>query len=543
MIEAREKATGHAFSAEQRAAVASLLSRTSGLQILHGYAGTAKTTSVLATIAEVAREGGWDVRAMAPTTSAAQTLGAALGIRDVTVAKVLASPPVERAAPGAAKTPAPAPALWILDEASMVAAKDMERLLERARAERVHVVMVGDTRQIGSVGAGAAFTQLREQLGSENLTEIVRQNQDSTRQAVYDAVAGKISEALSRISVIEFKPPEKEKGAKASEDERENNTDAAGLEEDSPREQAIKHIVNEYVDSSLDTLVIALSRADRNELNEAIIERLADDGRLGLSEKIEALESKQWTAAQRADAARYQPGDQIEWARGQEDGPRKGEITSVISQRDGQVTVAREDGTQWTFDPRKARGFDVADARQLEVGEGSKIVARAPLQALREDGKIQRLPSGSALTVVGHDGQHLRVHDARGQALKLDTTRAMRLDHGYVMTADAAQGKTCDKVIAWMRSSQQNLASLDRFYVSISRAREGALIVTDDAKKLAKRLDMNRGGNETALTPTAARAAVAERAAERATEPARTPELRQPATTLARERARAAFAR
>ncbi|EQD25793.1 conjugative transfer protein TraA, partial [mine drainage metagenome] len=174
----------------QRAAVASLLERTSGLQILHGYAGTAKTTSVLATIAEVAREGGWSVRAMAPTTNAAQTLGAALGIQDVTVAKVLASPPVERAAPGAAPA-TPAPALWICDEASMVAARDMDKLLERARAEHAHVVMVGDTKQIGSVGAGAAFTQLREQLGSENLTEIVRQKKDATRQAVYDAVAAR----------------------------------------------------------------------------------------------------------------------------------------------------------------------------------------------------------------------------------------------------------------------------------------------------------------------------------------------------------------
>ena len=85
----------------------------------------------------------------------------------------------------------------------------------------------------------------------------------------------------------------------------------------------------------------------------------------------------------------------------------------------------------------------------------------------------------------------------------------------YVMTADAAQGKTCDTMIAWVRSTQQHLASQDRFYVALSRARLGAEIVTDDARKLATRLDMNRGGNETALTPTAARAVVAQRTAGR----------------------------
>ncbi|EQD55561.1 hypothetical protein B1B_09168, partial [mine drainage metagenome] len=67
----------------------------------------------------------------------------------------------------------------------------------------------------------------------------------------------------------------------------------------------------------------------------------------------------------------------------------------------------------------------------------------------------------------------------------------------YAMTADQAQGKTTDVAIAWMRSSQQNLSTLDRLYVTLSRARDQAILVTDDKAKLAARLDINRGGNET----------------------------------------------
>ena len=520
VIENREKATGHAFSPEQRSAVHSLLDRSSGLQILHGHAGTAKTTTVLAAVAEMAQEGGWQVRALAPTSSAAQTLGTALGIRDETVSAALARKPAERAAPGAT----PARALWILDEASMVAAKDMEKLLDRARVERAHVVMVGDTRQIGSVGAGAAFTQLRAQLGSENLTEIVRQRHDGLRQAVYDALAGNTAEALRRIAVHEIKPM------------RGKDREDSGP---SVRAQAIERIATHYMEATgqgKDTLVIALSRADRNELNAAILARRAAAGDLGPLRGIEAIESKQWTAAQRRDAARYQADDRIEWAKDEKDGPRKGEVTPVLSQRDGRITVARENGTPWTFDPRKLARFEVHDAKTLEVGAGARLVARAPLQARRDDGSVQRLPTGSTLTVTDHDAGHLHVRDARGQQLKLETSRALRLDHGYVLTADAAQGKTCDKVIAWVRSGQQNLASQDRFYVALSRARLGAEIVTDDAKKLAKRLEMNRGGNETALTPTAARAVVAP-ASERAAEPDHAPDQRvqSPATTRERE--------
>ena len=486
VIAAREQATGHAFSAEQRSAVHSLLERTSGLQILHGYAGTAKTTSVLAAVAEVAREGGWQVRTLAPTGSAAQTLGQALSLRDETVSAALARKP---AGPSERS-------LWIVDEAGMVAAKDMERLLERARVEQAHVLLVGDTRQIGSVGAGAAFTQLRKQLGSENLTEIVRQRHDGLRQAVYDALAGKTTEALQRIEVHEIKP--------ARGQSREDGGPSL-------REQAIERIATRYRDATgqgKDTLVIGLSRADRADLNSAIHAQRIAAGQVRDLQEVGTLDSKQWTAVQRADAARYKPGDRIEWGRAYQNGPGKGEITPVVSVRDGRITVERENGTQWSFDPRRSTRFEVHEARTLEVGAGSKIVTRGPIPTQRDDGSTLRLPTGSTLTVTGQDAQHLQVRDAHNQVLKLDTTRALRLDHAYAMTADQAQGKTADVAIAWMRSSQQNLSTLDRLYVSLSRARDSAMLVTDNAGKLAARLAMNRGGNEAALTPTATKATV-----------------------------------
>ncbi len=486
VIAVREQATGHAFSAEQRSAVHSLLDRTSGLQILHGYAGTAKTTSVLAAVAEVAREGGWQVRTLAPTGSAAQTLGQALGLRDETVSAALARKSGEHSER----------AVWIVDEAGMVAAKDMEKLMERARTEQAHVLLVGDTKQIGSVGAGAAFTQLREHLGSENLTEIVRQRHEGLRQAVYDALAGKTAEALQRIEVHEIKPAK----GKARDD------DGPSL-----REQAIERIATRCRDATnqgKDTLVIGLSRADRADLNSAIHTQRIAAGQVRDLREVAVLDSKQWTATQRADAARYQPGDRIEWGRAYQGGTGKGEITSVVSVRDGGITVERENGTQWTFNPRQLTRLEVHDAKTLEIGAGSKIVTRGSIQAQRDDGSTLRLPTGSTLTVTGHDAQHLHVRDAHGQGLKLDTTRALRLDHAYAMTADQAQGKTADVAIAWMRSSQQNLSTLDRLYVSLSRARDSAVLVTDSVEKLAARLDMNRGGNETALTTTATRAAV-----------------------------------
>ncbi|EQD79042.1 TrwC protein, partial [mine drainage metagenome] len=232
--------------------------------------------------------------------------------------------------------------------------------------------------------------------------EIVRQRHDGLRQAVYDALAGKTAEALSRVQVFEIKQGKPDRAA-ADRSEIDAGSDhalaqSAEIRREELREAAIAAIVNRYqywTEAEKDVLVIALSRADREALNEAL--HAEKPGRND-PRPVDTLDSKQWTAAQRSDAARYRPGDQIEWGRDYQDGPRKGEITPVVAQRDGQVTAQRADGTQWTFDPRKITRFEVSDAKQLRLGEGSKIITRGPIEAQRSDGTTLRLPTGSALT-------------------------------------------------------------------------------------------------------------------------------------------------
>ena len=88
---------------------------------MQGYAGTAKTTTVLATFAREAGARGVPVVALAPTASAAMVLGEALGTRGDTVAHHLLSP--GQSAPGAA-------AIWIVDEASLLSARELQVLEE-----------------------------------------------------------------------------------------------------------------------------------------------------------------------------------------------------------------------------------------------------------------------------------------------------------------------------------------------------------------------------------------------------------------------------
>jgi ATP-dependent exoDNAse (exonuclease V) alpha subunit len=108
----------------------------------------------LATVAREAQSQGYDVTALAPTASAARTLGEALALRGETVAKhLMTQAPVNTNGRS----------VWIVDEASMLSARDTATLLESAAKANAHLILVGDVKQLGSVGAGAAFAQLQDE--------------------------------------------------------------------------------------------------------------------------------------------------------------------------------------------------------------------------------------------------------------------------------------------------------------------------------------------------------------------------------------------
>ena len=94
----------------------------------------------------------------------------------------------------------PGKQVWIVDEASMLSARDAERLIARARAAKARLILVGDVEHLGSVEAGRAFGQLRD-AGMETavLDEIVRQTNAHTRKAVEAMLAGDAGAAFDAL--------------------------------------------------------------------------------------------------------------------------------------------------------------------------------------------------------------------------------------------------------------------------------------------------------------------------------------------------------
>ena len=73
------------------------------------------------------------------------------------------------------------------------------------------------------------------------------------------------------------------------------------------------------------------------------------------------------------------------------------------------------------------------------------------------------------------------------------------LDHAWASTVHAFQGRTVDHVIAAMQANHPQLTTAKTFYVEISRARDRAELVTDDAQALKERLEAVTGERISAL--------------------------------------------
>ena len=73
------------------------------------------------------------------------------------------------------------------------------------------------------------------------------------------------------------------------------------------------------------------------------------------------------------------------------------------------------------------------------------------------------------------------------------------VDRAWASTVHAFQGRTVDTVIAAMEANHPELTNQKTLYVEISRARDQAELVTDDAKVLCERLEAATGERIAAL--------------------------------------------
>lgn len=492
VVAQQELKSEHPWTQGQRLAAATLLSSRNTVNAVQGYAGTAKTTTVIKILAHVAWRQDYQVIAMAPTASAAETLGEAIGKPSITVSRHLV-------ALDGKQPPSDKPQLWIVDEASMLSAKQTAALLDGAKSAGARVLLVGDVQQLGSVEAGAAFRQLQDAgMKTVVLDEIVRQTNEHAKESVYAAIRGDAKTALAAIErgggqVKELAEVEDRHAAMAK--------DYAAL---SPKERGR-------------TLVLDPSRAGREQLTQAIRAELKQDGTLrGDAAHVTTLEDLRLTREDAKQAYSYQAGDQVRFRSDYANGITKGTyytVAAVDAQR-GVVQLASPNGKTIDWSPAKV-GSSTVEAYasvQREVQAGDRIAwTKNDQTAGRVNGH------GAEVVSIRVDGQ-ISVKDRAGtHTLDPANAKDTHFRHDYVKTVHAAQGQTADRVMVNAESFRANLLNERSFYVAISRAREDIRVYTDNTKELTRGIEERTGEKTTALSTEQTRSSGVEREASQAT--------------------------
>ena len=122
-------------------------------------------------------------------------------------------------------------------------------------------------------------------------------------------------------------------------------------------------------------------------------------------------------------------------------------------------------------------GTEVYRAETIELRAGDRI------RWTRNDAGLKLVNSGTAEVSGVRNG---RVTFSLEQGGRVTMTRGdpqlRHLDHAWASTVHAFQGRTVDNVIAAMEANHPQLTTAKSFYVEISRARDRAELVTDDAQ-------------------------------------------------------------
>jgi hypothetical protein len=354
--------------------------------------------------------------------------------------------------------------VWIIDESSLLATRQVHTLLHQARATQVaRVIFVGDQRQHGAIEAGRPIAQL-QQAGMETaqLHIIRRQRDPALRKAVALAAAGDTTRAVNLL-IAQGRVTELEKA-----------------------EDRLTAIAQEYVrnvEAGQQVLAVSPANAERTALNTATRTALQERGYVGITQPV--LVNRSVTGAERGWARSYAVNDVVRYRTGSKKyGIVPGSYTQVITvdPERNQLTVRTDSGATHTYTPTKLHGVEVYREELREFAVGDRIQFRAP-------DKGQQIPNGALGTIAALDPESDQVSIALDTGASFSTTLpALRhIEYGYATTSHSSQGAMIDRVLVNVDTEQSvALVNQQQLYVSISRARLDAQVFTNKREELAQ---------------------------------------------------------
>ena len=338
------------------------------------------------------------------------------------------------------------------------------------------LVLVGDTGQLRAVEAGQPFLQLqRAGMTTVQMDEIRRQRNPVLRAAVLASRSGEPGKAVELLGSSMHEVAFDELG-----------------------EAAARIWLALAPEARERTLLLAPTHAHRAEINETVRSVLADEGVLrGKALLIERLVSLGMTRAEKGDVRNYREGDAVMFHQDMVNyRMRKDEALTVTGIEGERVALRHPDGGPRHIKPagRVRYDLEVYETRPIEIRAGDRI------RWTRNDhGRGLINGERAEVAAIARGRVRLVLEDGRKVSLRAEDPQLRHIDYAWSSTVRGAQGSTADGVIAVLDTSQRALTDQSTFYVEISRARDRAVVLTDNLDELVEVLEANTGERATAL--------------------------------------------
>ena len=443
------KAAESMLDCDQKAALEALMKSPDRVFVIQGRAGTGKTT-LLREAASAMEAVGEKLMTLAPTSEAAHVVLKGEGFaQSETIQQFLINPKLQEEARHAV--------LWI-DESGLLSVREMRKLLDIAGRYGNRVVLSGDSRQHSSVERGDALRLVAESglVTVRETRSIYRQKSEDYRKAIKHLSRGEVE---SGFAILE-------------------SMDAIREYRDFP--DKLRKLADDYLKSSQqfgDVLLVSPTHFEGQMVTRQIRETLKREGIIGTEEVVMAVNrNRHLTTAEKQLPYFYEEGQIVQFQRAVRGSYRRGEKLTVRKVSDDAVFVGRGHGEELQrLDLNLASHFDLMRQEELSIAAGDKVRLLGNIRT--ETGK--RLCNGSVHQVEGWTPEHVIL--AGGYRV---ASQSGILDHGYVSTSHASQGRTTGKVILSQGSWSRGASSLEQFYVSASRGRFEVSVYTDDKQEL-----------------------------------------------------------
>ncbi len=236
--------------------------------------------------------------------------------------------------------------IFVMDEAGMVASKQMAGFIDAAVRAGAKIVLVGDPEQLQPIEAGAAFRAIVDRIGYAELETIYRQREDWMRHASLDLARGNIEQGLLAYRT---------RGHVVGEN---------------LKSEAVESLIsawNHDYDPAKSMLMLAHLRRDVRMLNMMARAKLVERGIVG-----------EGHAFKTADGIRqFDAGDQIVFLKNEGSlGVKNGMIGRVIEAAPGRIAVTVGEGDQRrqvTVDSRSYNNVDHGYATTIHKSQGATV--------------------------------------------------------------------------------------------------------------------------------------------------------------------------